>query len=410
LSEAVKIDASRVIADLRELAERTSNDAGAQRVAWTETWHEARAFLGELLDEIGLTNETDEAGNTWARLDGAGAGEDALVVGSHLDSVPGGGWLDGALGVMTAVGVLRAYSEQPASRPLVLADWADEEGSRFGLSLFGSSAFAGTLDTAAAAELVDADGRTMRDVLAEAGVEIERAPECAARREGLGAYLELHIEQGPVMEAKGVTVAAVEGCQGIERQRFSFRGQAGHAGTTPMAMRHDAALAAARCAIGISELPSEYGGVATAGELRLEPGISTAVAGVAHLTCDLRNPEPGALEAMLAGARKASAGAAEEHGCSVSEEPIFRIEPTAFDSGLVAAAKKATEEATGSTFAITSGALHDAAQAARVLPAAMMFCPSRDGLSHAREEDTSEEDLATAIAAFGRLVAKALEL
>ena len=408
MTEVARIDAARVIADLRELAQRTSDDGGAQRVAWTETWHDARRFLGELLDEIGASSVTDEAGNLWARVDGDD-GDGAIAVGSHIDSVPDGGWLDGALGLMAAVGVLRAHAKDAGSRkPLVLVDWADEEGSRFGLSLFGSSAFAGELDPDAAAKLTDAGGRTMREVLSESDVDIERAPECSARREGLDAYLELHIEQGPVMEAEGVTIAAVEGCQGIERHRFTFTGQAAHAGTTPMAMRRDAGLAAAACALRVADLPGEHGGVATTGELRLEPGISTAVAGIAALSCDLRNPDADSLTAMLSGAREAASQCAVDHACELAEKLIFRIAPTKFDPDLVAAAADACEAATGSAFRITSGALHDAASVSRVMPAAMMFCPSRGGFSHAKVEDTSDDDLKAAIEAFGDLVSKVL--
>ena len=401
-----EIDAERVVADLRELASRTSDERGAQRVAWTETWRNARSFLTELLEEIGATSEVDEAGNLWARLEGEDA-SGGVAIGSHLDSVPDGGWLDGALGVMAAVGVLRAQAgTAPQRKPLTLVDWADEEGSRFGLSLFGSSAFAGRLDSAAAGDLRDAGGRTMRDVLAESDVDIEQASRCAARREGLGAYLELHIEQGPVLEAEGVSIAAVEGCQGIERRRFSFAGQAAHAGTTPMSMRRDAGLAASACALRVSELPGAHGGVATTGELRLEPGISTAVAGAAHLTCDLRNPGAEALAAMLEDARAAAAESAAAHGCELTEETVFRIAPTSFDPRLVTAAAEVCEAKAGSAFRITSGALHDAASVARVMPAAMMFCPSRGGISHAESEDTAEDHLKTAIEAFGDLVTR----
>ena len=408
MTAAAPIDADRVIADLRELARRTSTETGAQRVAWTETWHEARAYLRELLSELGATSELDEAGNLWARLDGDGGGE-AVALGSHLDSVPDGGWLDGALGVMAGVGVLRAYARDGSPRrPLALVDWADEEGSRFGYSLFGSSAFAGELDPDAVAELRDADGNSLREVLASNDVDLDAALGCSRRRGDLGAYLELHIEQGPVLEAEGVTVAAVEGCQGIERVRFRFTGQAAHAGTTPMAMRRDAGLAAAACALRVRDIPGEHGGVATTGELRLAPGVSTAVAGEAALACDLRNPDAGALEAMLADARAAAADCARDHRCEVREEHVFRIAPTEFDPGLVEAAARACEETAGSTYWITSGALHDAANVARVLPAAMIFCPSVAGISHASVEDTAEDHLRAAIEAFGLLVARTL--
>ena len=408
MTEARRIDADRVIADLRELQRRTSDEGGAQRVAWTETWLEARAFLGELLAEIGASSEMDEAGNFWARLEGDD-GPGAVAVGSHIDSVPDGGWLDGALGLMAAVGVLRAHADETSPRkPLALVDWADEEGSRFGFSLFGSSAFAGKLDPGAVAGLTDADGLTLRDVLAGHDVDIDRAPECSRRADALTSYLELHIEQGPVLESEGVTIAAVEGCQGIERVRFTFVGQAAHAGTTPMAMRKDAGLAAAACAMRIAGLPDEHGGVATTGELRLEPGIPTAVAGAAGLSCDLRNPDAGALSAMMSGTRDAAAQSAAEQGCELSEEAVFRIAPTKFDPILVAAAAEACEAATGTSFRITSGALHDAASVSRVMPAAMIFCPSRGGISHAKVEDTSEDDLKAAIGAFGALVSRAL--
>ena len=323
--------------------------------------------------------------------------------------MPDGGWLDGALGLMAAVGLLRAHAGDTSPRkPLALVDWADEEGSRFGFSLFGSSAFAGELDPDAVAGLTDADGLTLRDVLTENDVDVARAPECARRRDGLSAYLELHIEQGPVLESEGVTIAAVEGCQGIERVRFNFTGQAAHAGTTPMAMRRDAGLAAAACAMRIAGIPDEHGGVATTGELRMEPGIPTAVAGAAGLSCDLRNPDDKALAAMLSSARDAATQSASEQGCELSEEAVFRIAPTKFDPELVAAAAEACEASTGTSYRITSGALHDAASVSRVMPAAMIFCPSRGGISHANSEDTSEGDLKTAIEVFGALAEKVL--
>jgi N-carbamoyl-L-amino-acid hydrolase len=410
MGEAPAIDAGRVIGDLRELARRTSDERGAQRVCWTPAWREARSFLGDLLAELGLAPELDEAGNLWARLEGADPGAEAVVVGSHVDSVPDGGWLDGALGVMAGIGVLRAWagSDGPPPRPLVLVDWADEEGARFGRSLFGSSAFSGTLDPAALLDLADAEGSRMAEVLSTNGVELARAGDAAARREGLGAYLELHIEQGPRMEAEGLRAAAVTGCVGIERARFAFAGQASHAGTTPMEMRRDAGLAAAEAMLAVEQIPRSEDGVATAGELRLEPGIVTAIAGRATLGVDLRHPEPDALERMLGAARSACREAAEGRGCELTETRVWGIEPTLFDTGLVFAARRACERVAGEAASMTSGALHDAAEVARVLPAVMVFAPSTGGISHAPEEDTPEPDLAVAIEAFAALAAQAL--
>ncbi len=397
------IDAERVIADLRELARRTSDEAGAQRLCWGEGWRTARSFLRELLGELGLEPEIDEAGNVWAYLQGES--EPALAIGSHLDSVPNGGWLDGALGVMGALGVLRAWAgaEGAPPRTLALVDWADEEGARFGRSLFGSSAAAGTFDPAELAGARDAEGRRAPGVLAENGVELERVLDCRSRLDRLGAYLELHIEQGPVLEAEGIRAAAVTGCVGVERLRFEITGRVSHAGTTPMDARHDAGLAVSAAALRVEEIAIGEGGVGTVGEVIFQPGIPTAVPGRASMLVDLRNRSGEALARMLERTREAVATCAKERGCEISEEPVWRIEPIAFDEGLVAQAADACERVTGTAYELASGALHDAASMAPLLPTAMVFSPSIGGVSHAPEEDTDEPDLRAAIEAFGWL-------
>jgi hydantoinase/carbamoylase family amidase len=408
MSEAPAIDAGRVVADLRELDRRTGGDEGARRLCWTETWREARGFLGELLAEIGLELDRDPAGNLWAVLNGER--EPAVAIGSHVDSVPNGGWLDGALGVMAAVGVLRAWAHEGRwpPRALALVDWADEEGARFGRSLFGSSAFSGSLDPDAVRDLRDPEDRSIVDVLAENGVDLDRVLEASAGRGRIGSYLELHIEQGPVLEAEGLRAAAVSGCAGVERHRFRFRGQASHAGTTPMDRRRDAGLAAASVALAIEEIGRRHGGVATTGALTLRPGIPTAVAGDAALLVDLRHPDAGALAEMLDEATQGAEAAAAERDCAFERERVWCIEPIPFDPDLVARARQACREATGSDRVLVSGALHDAAEVARVAPAAMIFCPSAAGISHAREEDTPEPDLVAAIEAFGLLANRVL--
>jgi hydantoinase/carbamoylase family amidase len=389
----MRVRPERAIADLRELDRLTGGADGSRRVCWTPEWVRGRAFLRERLAEIeGVRVDEDEAGNLWASL--PGELDEAVALGSHTDSVPNGGWLDGALGVMAALELVRAAAE--AGRPrhtLTLVDFADEEGARFGRSLFGSSAVAGTLDPEALGDLTDADDRPIAEVLSEYGVELARAPEAARRRDGLVAYLELHIEQGPVLEREGVAAAAVTGTFGVERHRYTFTGQASHAGTTPMEMRRDAGLAAARVALAVERIAKDQGGVGTAGVLRLEPGIATAVPGRAELTVDLRHAEAGPLAAMHAAVREAAGDA--------QETEIWRIEPIQFDERLVAAAL----DAAGSGRKLASGALHDAAEMARRVPTAMMFTSSANGLSHAPGEDTPEQHLTQAIAAFGRLAA-----
>jgi N-carbamoyl-L-amino-acid hydrolase len=397
-----------VIADLRELERRTAGPRGAERVCWGKGWREARSFLEELLTELGVASERDPAGNLWASLDGDR--DPALALGSHLDSVPQGGWLDGALGVMAAVGALRAWArsgERPALA-LTVVDWADEEGARFGRSLFGSSAFSGTLDPDTVRGLRDREGALLPDVLAENGVELGRAPEATERRNGVAAYLELHIEQGPVLEADGLRAAAVRGCAGVERQRARFVGRASHAGTTPMERRRDAGLAAAEVALEVERIGQRHAGVATTGALVLRPGIATAVAGEAELTIDLRHARTEELAMMLGEARAAADAAAGRRACALAWEHVWGIEPIAFDDGLVSAARNACRQAAGSDRELTSGALHDAAEVSRVVPAAMLFCPSRAGISHSPEEDTAEDDLVVAIEAFGLLANRVL--
>ncbi len=403
-----RIDASWVIAALRELDRRTGGPGGARRVAWTEPWHEARAYLAGLLGEIGIAAERDEAGNLWAWLEGER--EPALALGSHLDSVPAGGWLDGALGVMAALGVMRAWATggRRPPRALALVDWADEEGARFGASLFGSSAFAGTLAVAEAGRLRDRDGNRLGDVLAAQGIDLDRALESGRRRSRLTAYLELHIEQGPVLERERLRAAAVTGCVGVERYRLRLLGQAAHAGTTPMATRRDAGLAAAAAALAIEAVGREHGGTATTGAVRFLPGAATIVPGEAELMVDLRHADGDRLASMLGEALDAGRVAAERRGCELELEQVWRIAPTRFDQRLVEHAREACAQAADSRRVLTSGALHDAAQVARALPAAMMFAPSTGGLSHTPVEDTPEQDLTAAIDAFGLLADRVL--
>jgi hydantoinase/carbamoylase family amidase len=404
------VDAERVVADLRELHARTGGPGGAQRLCWTETWREARGFMSDLLAEIGLEPDRDAAGNVWATIEGERG--PAVAVGSHVDSVPDGGWLDGALGAMAALGILRAWATagRRPPRSLALVDWADEEGARFGRSLFGSSAFSGTLDPARVRDLRDSEGLAIGEVLAENDVVLDSVLDATEGQKRVAAYLELHIEQGPVLEAEGLRTAAVSGCAGVERHRFRFRGQASHAGTTPMDRRRDAGLASAQVALRVEAIGREHGGVATTGSLVLRPGIPTAVAGEADLLVDLRHPEAGELAAMLADARHAAEDAASERGCEFDSERVWSIEPIPFDAELVAMARDACRDVTGSDRVLVSGALHDAAEVARLIPAAMIFSPSLAGISHAKEEDTAEPDLLAAIEVFGLLANRVLAL
>jgi N-carbamoyl-L-amino-acid hydrolase len=369
----------------------------------------ARGFLRERLAELPVSVDVDEAGNLWAVLEGARP--ETVVVGSHVDSVPNGGWLDGALGVMAALEVLRDVAAD--GRPPVtvaLVDWADEEGARFGRSLFGSSAVAGTLDPEAVRDLVDAGGRRLEDVVREHGVELDRAHEAGSRLEHVRAYLELHIEQGPVLEGEALAVGTVLGTVGVERHRVVFDGQAAHAGSTPIDQRRDSFLAASRFALELREVARRHHGVCTVGDARCEPGVVTAVPGRTTLLVDQRNIDAGELAEMLAEMRSAAEDAAEAERCTVEFEHLWRIDPIPFDRELVAAATAACREVAGSDRQLPSGPLHDAAEMARRVPTVMIFSSSTNGLSHTKEEDTPVAHLELAARAYGSTARTTIEL
>jgi N-carbamoyl-L-amino-acid hydrolase len=405
------MDADRVIGDLRELAHLTGGPAGARRVCWTDEWTRAREFLRSRLAELPVTVTVDAAGNLWADL--PGDREDAVVVvGSHSDSVPAGGWLDGALGIYAAVEALRAHAAN--GRPPVslrLVDWADEEGARFGRSLFGSSSCAGTLEPDEVRELRDRDGERLEDVVARYDVDLDRARESHAQLQNVRAYLELHIEQGPVLESRGEPAAAVLGTFGVERHLAVFTGQAAHAGATPMGLRHDSFAATAQAALAIREVGFKHeGGVCTVGGATSEPGVVTAIAGRTEMLLDQRHLDAGTLAAMLADARAACEQAAADHGCEVELRHLWSIPPIPFDERLISLARESVVAAGGNDTAIPSGPLHDAAEMARLLPTVMIFSSSSPPVSHTPEEDTPEADLRVAIEAYGRTVAGTLEL
>jgi len=406
----VGLDPANVIADLDELAAQSGGRfAGAKRLAWTPQWLAAREWLQAKLTEIGLEPQRDAAGNLWAGVEGESAS--FLIVGSHIDAVPNGGWLDGVLGLLTALEVMRQLARSGARPPIGVrfVDWADEEGARFGRSLVGSSACAGTLVPDDVRTLVDADGVTLGDALQSCGVDLDRAGEAAASLTGAVAYLELHIEQGPVLLETGRLASAVSGTVGVERHLVTFTGQAAHAGSTPMLMRRDTLAAAAQAALEIRASAIKLGGVATVGRMHSTPGVITAVAGETEMQLDQRHLDAGALAAMLGEAEASCRGAAEAFGCEVEIRTVFRATPTPFDSELVAIARAAVGEAGGGDGApIPSGPLHDATEIGRIVPTAMIFAQSDPPVSHAAIEDSPEGALAVAIDAYGRTVEQVL--
>ena len=407
---ALRLDPAAVIADLDELAEQSGGRfAGADRLAWTPAWLGARQWLRAKLDAIGLEPDADPAGNLWAAIPGDSDG--FLIVGSHIDAVPDGGWLDGALGLLTALEVMRQLTQRGGSLPVGVrfVDWADEEGARFSRSLVGSSAAAGTLVADDVRGLTDANGITLGDALAGCEVDVDAAHGAGASLTGALGYLELHIEQGPVLLEQGRLASAVSGTFGVERHLISFSGQAAHAGSTPMAMRQDSLAAAARSALAIRESAITHGGVATVGRMDATPGVITAVAGRTEMQLDQRHLDARALAAMLEDAVGACRSAAAEFGCTMEVRKVFGATPTVFHPRLVEIAQAAVREAGGGEGEpIPSGPLHDATEIGRVVPTAMIFAQSDPPISHAAIENSSQAALEVAIDAYGRTVEQAL--
>ena len=401
---------ARTVEELRELRELTGDENGAQRVAWTETWERAREWLrGKLAF---AEHEIDQAGNQWFTV--RGASERALLIGGHIDSVPNGGWLDGCLNVIAGVEVLRRVAEE-GTPPLTvrLVDWADEEGARFGRSLFGSSAAAGSMqDQAEIRDRTDADGIRWEDALREHGVELDRAIEARAQLANAAGYLELHIEQGPVLESLDLPLGVVLGTFGVERHLIRWTGQAAHAGSTPMDKRRDALAGAAKLALDIRRIAAETGGgaVCTSGGVVCKPGIVTSVVETAEQLLDQRHLDAAKLAAMLDEARRASERFAAEEDVEVAWERIWSIEPILFDDTLIALAEEAITEVAGTSHRLPSGPLHDAAEVARAgIPTVMLFVQSLRGLSHTKLEDTKPEHIELSVQALDRLASKALD-
>jgi len=404
--------AKNVIANLNELRALTGDADGAQRLAWTPVWLKAREWFESKLASLPVEWHFDAAGNRWVTL--RGDSEKVLVIGSHLDSVPNGGWLDGSLGVMAGLEVLRGIAEAFDGRPPVtvrLVDWADEEGARFGRSLFGSSAFAGKHTISADRVRTDRDGVKLEDALQTCGIEVDRIGDATIEQAQIAAYLELHIEQGPVLEESSLPLAAVLGTKGVERHAITFYGQEAHSGSTPMAVRRDALAAAARLALEIRPIARKHtDAVCTMGSVKTFPGIVTAVVGRCEATLDQRDLDAEVLKTMLREARQASERFASEEGCTVEWSKIWSIEPIPFHPKLIELCEEAIRETAGVSHRMPSGPLHDAAEVARSgIPTVMMFVQSLAGISHNKIEDTKIEHLELAVVAFDRLAAKTMQ-
>src|SRR5262245_41791905 len=405
-------DPRRTVADLKELRALTEDENGAQRVAWTDTWLKARDWFNRKLTGLPVEVHDDAAGNRWVTL--VGESEKALLIGGHLDSVPNGGWLDGCLDTLSGLEVLRGFAKQYRGRPPLtvrLVDWADEEGARFGRSLLGSSAFAGKHSIDADRGKIDRDGVRLEDALQRCGVNIDHFPDARREQQHAAAYLELHIEQGPVLERLGLPLGAVLGTKGVERHMITVRGRESHAGSTPMQGRRDALVATAKLALEIRANACKYpDAVSTIGSLKTFPGFVTAIVGRTEAMLDQRDLDPGILATMYQAARDASERFAREEDCTVEWSRIWSIEAVPFHSTLIDFCAAAVQEVSGSVHRLPAGALHDATEVARAgIPTVMMFVQSLGGISHNKIEDTREEHLELAVEALEGLATKTVD-
>ncbi|MCC7161633.1 MAG: hydantoinase/carbamoylase family amidase [Anaerolineae bacterium] len=404
------LDPQRTINDLKELRALTGDENGAQRVAFSDTWITARKFMRDKLQDLPIEVEVDEAGNQWAAL--PGKSDATLLIGGHIDSVPNGGWLDGCLNLLAGVEVLRHIAAQGTPPVTVrLVDWADEEGARFGRSLFGSSSVSGHMNPDEMRNLKDKDGIRLQDALERVGINIDHALDAKSQLKNAKAYLELHIEQGPVLETMDLPMGTVLGTYGVERHSIRFVGQAAHAGSTPMHLRRDALAAAAKLELEIREIAKRNGGVCTMGRVDTKPGIVTSVVETCDCLLDQRHLDADSLAKMLQEAKDASERFAQEEKVSVSWTRLWQIEPILFNEELRQLADESIKEATGTGHRLPSGPLHDAAEVARAgVPTVMLFVQSLRGLSHTKLEDTKEEHLAQSVEALDRLAYKTIEL
>ena len=404
----LRVDGDRLLGRLATLAEigAIPDTMGCSRLAFTDADRDGRDLVVTWMRDLGLEVTVDAIGNTigtWIP-EGVDAGLAPVMTGSHIDTVATGGRYDGNLGVLAGLEVIETMmgSGLRPPRPLAVAFFSNEEGSRFQPDMMGSLVHVGGMGLEEALAVRSADGAVVGDELDRIGY---RGPApCPGRPPH--RFVELHIEQGPVLEREGIGIGVVTSVQGISWTEVTIEGQSNHAGTTPMALRHDAGYAAARVATSVRELATEFGPpqVATVGAIELHPNLVNVVAARAVLTVDLRNTDD---ERLTEAEKRLSAeldAVAEAEGVVVSTRTLARFEPVQFDSDVVDLVERTAGDLGLSTMRLPSGAGHDAQMLARVCPSAMIFTPSRDGISHNPAEYTDPDDLVAGADVLARVM------
>ena len=393
--QPLRLDGQTLVEQIERLASvGTDPRGGRTRLAASKEEGEGRNLLVEWMKELDLEVKVDSVGNLFALLpaEEGRVEEKPLVLGSHIDTVLSAGPYDGCFGVLSALAVARAFRKagRTPSRPLVVAAFTNEEGVRFQPDMLGSLCFAGGISPEEARAVTDSEGISLKESLKEIGYDGPLAPGFFAP----GEYLELHVEQGPVLDREELPIGVVEGVQGISWWKITFTGTANHAGTTPTALRSDAGYGAARTVVFLRDLAKKSGTtLATVGTLSLEPGAVNIIPSKAVFTADIRDPSEERLaeadEKLRAFAEEVAAG----EGLEVSLERLVRFSPVVFSSALCGLVEETTRELGFSFKRMTSGAGHDAQMMARICPTAMIFVPSRGGISHSPAEHTDRKDL-----------------
>ena len=390
---APRVNGDRLWRSLMDLARiGATPKGGVCRITLTETDKAGRDLFAQWAREAGLTIEVDAIGNIFARRAGTDPSAPAVAMGSHLDSQPSGGKFDGAYGVMAGLEVVRALNDAKVRTraPIDVVAWTNEEGSRFVPTMMGSGVYAGVhaLDYALAQK--DLEGVSVRDALSAIGYA------GTARPSHPGAYFEAHIEQGPVLEATQTTIGVVAGALGQRWFDLEITGQDAHAGPTPMEIRRDALLAAARLVLEVNRIATSFPDYArgTVGQLVVRPNSRNVVPGSVYMTVDLRNARETTLEAMVAALETAVKSIEAECRVSIAIEQVVSFPPSEFDPALVASVRAGAQALGLSNREIVSGAAHDAVYLSRVVPAAMVFVPCEGGISHNEIESATPADLA----------------
>ncbi|NMP21769.1 M20 family metallo-hydrolase [Sulfobacillus harzensis] len=395
---SIRIDSTYFLTIFRQLAAigQGSSQTGYMRVAWSEAEREAHRWFRQTAEALGLTVFQDQAGNSFADFVPPGVSDTLprLALGSHLDSVPHGGTFDGGYGVAAALAAAKALivESRALRRPFRIAAFTDEEGPRFGTGLLGSKAVAGLLDMDHVRVAQDRDGVALREAMAHYGFDLDALPQAERLKESFLGYLELHIEQGPRLERQGLGVAAVTDITGIRQVAVRFTGKTNHAGTTPKEERQNALRAAAETIMQFSAYVDGTDQLtANPGRIDVHPNATNVVPGFCRLDWDIRSPDATRLDEAVEALSNMAERAGASFGVAVSVETFHDVVPCPMHEPWVESIERAASRLNLASTRLVSWAGHDAGVLGRVMPAAMIFIPSQNGISHAPEEFSSDQ-------------------